>query len=101
MHNSWIEYLTKLNKVEISSFFKISCSFSGVAEFKTLISDIDNYSVDELTEKAELAFSKCVQRMGFSLSDNEEDTKVFVGRKVFPTNTTKKKGRYGSMLSSK
>lgn len=45
-------------------------------EFVSLKNDMDNYSVEELTEKAELAFAKCVQKLGFSLEEKPVEKKA-------------------------
>lgn len=67
------------------------------AEFVELKSNMDKYTVDELQEKAELAFAKCVQKLGFSLEENEQAPKnTRFG--VFAKADASTKGRYGSIF---
>ena len=68
-------------------------------EFKELADGMDNYSVEEFREKAELAFAKCVKRIGtFSTVEPENakpnKQKLFYARKE----EEKARGRYGSLL---
>lgn len=48
-------------------------------EFKSLIKNKDKYSVDELKDKAEIAFAKCVREFG--LIDSQKDKQRQSGRK--------------------
>lgn len=110
MRSNYSEIKTKLEKFEKAEddalkatvFEKKQYSkFLDTDEFKSLKNDLDKYTYEELVEKAELAFSKCVQRLGFSLDENDEQKKPPVSKKDF-TNTkgTKKKSRYGSIFSN-
>lgn len=70
-------------------------------EFKNLISDKENYSVEELKEKAELAFAKCVKKVGNFTAESVEDKPV--KRHVFTKATAKetKKTPYGNIFKNK
>lgn len=65
-------------------------------EFKSLIEDKDKYSVEELKEKAELAFAKCVRKNGsFSLNEPATQTKK---HGLFSTKKTDEKKPYGNLF---
>lgn len=64
-------------------------------EFKELAENRDEYSVDELAEKAELAFSKCVKRLGFSSENNSTGIKAM--RLIGNEQKNKKHNRYGTL----
>ena len=69
-------------------------------EFTSLKENMDSYSVDELIEKAELAFAKCVQKLGFSVHEPEKKESKKPTRIGLPFNAPKKgKGRYGNIFS--
>lgn len=68
-------------------------------EFKSLMEEKDNYSVDELKDKAELAFAKCVKKNG-NFSAKPETPKST--RKQFnTTKKTKAKRPYGNIFANK
>lgn len=98
------KYVSEELKAEKESIFEKDAyaSYLETEEFKNLKENMDKYSVDELAEKAELAFAKCVQKLGFSMNEDKtgdiKDTKVHCTR--LPINTkAKKKSRYGSLFS--
>jgi len=65
--------------------------------FKELAQDMDKYSVEEFTEKAELAFAKCVrENKNFSLNKSSKGI-VF----SIPTSKEKKKSPYGNIFKNK
>ena len=65
-------------------------------EFKSLIENKDKYSVEELKEKAELAFAKCVKKNGsFSLGETTKQTKK---HGLFSTKNTEEKKPYGNLF---
>lgn len=70
-------------------------------EFKSLIADKDKYSVDELKDKAEIAFAKCVKKAGkFSANTSEHEDKKS-SRHVFSkaNSKEKKKSPYGNIFN--
>lgn len=69
-------------------------------EFTSLIAEKDNYSVDELKEKAEIAFAKCVKRAGSFAAQNAEQPKQ-TNRHVFSkaNSKDKKKKPYGNIFN--
>lgn len=70
-------------------------------EFKTLIADKDKYSVEELKEKAELAFAKCVKQLGsFSRTEEAEPKKPSRHTFVKASKDTKKRA-YGNIFADK
>lgn len=67
-------------------------------EFKELEKNKDSYSVEEFAEKVDLAFSKCVKRLGFSIEGKDKPNKA----NKFPltsrnSNNQIKQSRYGSL----
>ena len=68
-------------------------------EFKSLISDKDKYSVDELKDKADIAFAKCVKKAGTFAAKSAED-KPKTSRHTFTKagKETKKKP-YGNIFN--
>lgn len=71
-------------------------------EFKNLMENKSKYSLDELKNECELAFSKCVRKLGFSLNTEEtaqpKDTTQKVTRKTFASKEDKeKKNHYGTL----
>ena len=68
-------------------------------EFKSLIADRDKYSVDELKDKADIAFAKCVKRAGtFAVKTSENDLKATRRNFVKAGKETKKKP-YGNIFN--
>lgn len=110
MRSNYSEIKTQLEKYEKAEndalkatvFEKKEYSkFIDTEEFTSLKKDVDKYTYEELVEKAELAFSKCVQRLGFSLNDDEEHKNKSISKKNFTsTKVNKKKSRYGSIFSN-
>lgn len=71
--------------------------FMDTEEFKALIKDRDNYSVDELKDKADIAFSKCVRQKGMF---NAEKQKLNTKRKQFASAKAENKKRpYGNIFN--
>lgn len=71
-------------------------------EFKSLISDKENYSVEELKDKAEIAFARCVKKAGtFSVKETDEKTKI--SKHVFAKANKKEVSRkpYGNIFANK
>lgn len=109
MRSNYSEIKIKLEKFEKEESDSLKATifekkeyknFLDTEEFKNLKADSDKYSYEELSEKAELAFSKCVQRLGFSLND-EEPSNTPVAKKNLPYDKqNKKKSRYGSIFSN-
>ena len=66
-------------------------------EFVSLKNDIDSFSIEELSEKAELAFAKCVQRLGFSANDVVDKPKKVTKVNIPFTTKQKKPSRYGNL----
>ena len=68
-------------------------------EFKSLISDKDKYSIDELKDKADIAFAKCVKKAGTFAAKSAED-KPKTSRHTFTKagKETKKKP-YGNIFN--
>lgn len=78
MRSNYSSIQEKLNQYEAAElkaqkevvFTKdVYAKYLETEEFVTLKNNIDNFSVEELNEKAELAFAKCVQRLGFSFNE--------------------------------
>ena len=69
-------------------------------EFKSLINDKDKYSVDELKDKADIAFAKCVKKAGSFASMNVE-VEPKPTRHVFTKagKENKKKTPYGNIFN--
>ena len=67
--------------------------FSDEDEFKELKNDMDKFSVDEFKEKAEVAFAKCVKRIGNFSALNS--TKHSLGN---PSVEEEKKSPYGDLF---
>lgn len=68
-------------------------------EFTGLKNDMDKYSIEELTEKCELAFAKCARKFGFSLNENEKkktSNKLSVPVGTFSVNESQ--GCYGGIF---
>ena len=65
-------------------------------EFKTLINNKEDYSVEELKEKAEIAFAKCVKKKGVFSIKKAENKSVKHG--LFSTKESGKKNPYGSLF---
>ncbi len=70
--------------------------FLETAEFKELISQKDDYSLEELKDKAELAFAKCVKQ-NKTFSFNEGNRKIAKHTFANPAKATKKKP-YGTLF---
>lgn len=70
--------------------------FLETAEFKELISQKDDYSLEELKDKAELAFAKCVKQ-NKTFSFNEGNRKIAKHTFANPAKVTKKKP-YGTLF---
>lgn len=66
-------------------------------EFVVLKNDIDNFSIEELSEKAELAFAKCVQRLGFSANEIVDKPERVTKVNIPFTTKVKKPSRYGNL----
>lgn len=72
--------------------------YIGCDEFKALIESKDEYSVEELRDKAEIAFAKCVRKAGtFSLKNNPAPATAFTKHKLTATNTRENKP-YGNIF---
>ena len=73
--------------------------FMDTEEFKALVKDKDNYSVDELKDKAAIAFAKCVKQKGvFAAAEPKLNTK----RKQFAyAKPENKKRPYGNIFKTK
>lgn len=71
-------------------------------EFKTLISEKDNYSLEELRDKAEIAFAKCVKKTGVFEAENQKDKpKETVVTKHLLSSTKKRENRpYGKIFDN-
>lgn len=70
-------------------------------EFKTLMENQNKYSVDELKDKAEIAFAKCVKKNG-SFSVKEVENKPSTRKQFsFSKKETKKKNPYSTILKDK
>lgn len=65
-------------------------------EFKSLMNDKDKYSVDELKEKAELAFAKCVKKTG-TFAVRKPSVKV-KKHGLFTSETKEEKKPYGNLF---
>lgn len=70
-------------------------------EFKELSENKDSYSVEEFTEKAELAFSKCVKKLGFSISGDNSTGRASKLPMSTRNDKSMKKSRYGSLKFNK
>ena len=70
-------------------------------EFKILKINKDNYSVDELKEKAEIAFARCVKKAGAFTANVSESNKSETHRHVFNKAKSKdvKKKPYGNIFN--
>ena len=70
-------------------------------EFKALINDKDKYSLDELKDKADIAFAKCVKKAGtFAVKADESKSKS--SRHVFAkAGKDIKKKPYGNIFANK
>ena len=65
-------------------------------EFKTLIASKDKYSVEELKDKAEIAFAKCVKKAGtFAAKNPEQKTKK---HGLFAFEVQEEKKPYGTLF---
>lgn len=63
-------------------------------EFKEVKANMDNYTVEELSDKCDLAFAKCVKKVGFAKKDS---TRIqFAAAK---SRQSKGTGRYGSTFA--
>ena len=68
-------------------------------EFKSLINERDKYSVDELKDKADIAFAKCVKKAGtFAAKTSENDSKV-ARRNFTKAGKEAKKKPYGNIFN--
>lgn len=98
--------LNKYVKAELDSqkeaiFEDVSyAKYLETEEFKSLINDKDNYSVEELKDKAEIAFAKCVKRDG-AFTVTEEPTVKTVRHAFSKANLKDKKNKkpYGNIFS--
>ena len=73
--------------------------FLETEEFKSLMKDKDNYSVDELKDKAAIAFAECVKKQGtFSVEHKEQKT---TRRQFASTKKEKAKNPYGRIFDRK
>lgn len=66
-------------------------------EFKQLIKDKDSYSLDELKDKAEITFAKCVKQKGTFSTDKKNNTERHMFSKA--TSKPKKKKPYGNIFA--
>jgi hypothetical protein len=73
--------------------------FADTEEFKTLHEKMDEFTLDELKEKAELAFAKCVKEAG-SFSAHKKEPQKTSTRYAFlnPNNTVEHKNPYGNLF---
>lgn len=113
LDNMRSNYSTLLNKVDTYEKAKLDAKKDEIFqdetyaeylesdEFKSLIEDKDNYTVEELKDKAEIAFAKCVKKSGsFILSKNTN--KNFVRKNLASkTQEVEKKNAYGSLFNDK
>lgn len=108
MRSNYSQYkdkVEKYEKVELdkkkSEIFEKEAyaKYLETEEFKALQKDIDEYSVEELADKAEIAFAKCVQTLGFSLDDSNDTHKIekkqFIGKF-----NQKKPSRYAGLFKA-
>ena len=100
------EKLHKYEKAELDAqkaevFEDVSYSeYLETEEFKSLIADKDKYSVDELKDKAEIAFAKCVKKNGKFAVKEDSDLPVKTNRHVFSkaSSKDKKSKPYGNIF---
>lgn len=71
-------------------------SISENEEFKKLVKNMDNYSLEELEKEAKIIFADNVDVAQFSATEKKNDIKVFAN-----VNKTKKESRYGNLFSGK
>lgn len=91
------EYESKELKVEKMKVFEDETysEFLEEEEFKSLIDSIDKYSLEEVKDRAEIAFAKCIKRIGsFTLKESEKGKRT-VG---FKQEENKDKHPYQSLL---
>lgn len=72
-------------------------SIKGSAEFKALVSEMDNYSVDELKVKADLLFAASMKKQ-FAFEAEKAEKKHSVGMN-FNVKTSKKKEAYKGLFN--
>lgn len=103
------EKLHKYEKAELDAqkeaiFEDVSYSeYLETEEFKSLIANIDNYSVDELKDKAEIAFAKCVKKEGKFAAKPEETLPRKSSKHIFAkaNSKDKKSSIYGNIFANK
>lgn len=71
-------------------------------EFKSLIKNKDKYSVEELKDKAEIAFAKCVREFGLNNFAKEENENISQRYSLFSTRiATERRDPYGTIFQNK
>lgn len=68
-------------------------------EFKELIDNKDNYSLEELQDKAEIAFAKCVRKNGLYSIQNEIESKI--SKHKLTSTKVREKKPYGSIFNKR
>lgn len=68
-------------------------SISEHEDFKKLVENMDNYSLDDLEKEAKIIFADNIDIAKFEAKDNKPEVKVF------GSNKAKKTGRYGNLFS--
>ena len=66
-------------------------------EFKSLIEDKDNYSVEELKDKAEIAFAKCIKREG-AFSKKQKEVEKVSKHTLYSTSKETVRKPYGNLF---
>lgn len=84
---------TKKNEIFAEESYS---EYLGEDEFKELIEHKDDYSLEELRDKSEIAFAKCVKKSGtFSKKEPEKKT---VRHGLFSNKNTEEKKPYGDLF---
>lgn len=84
---------TKKNEIFAEESYS---EYLGEDEFKELIEHKDDYSLEELRDKSEIAFAKCVKKSG-TFSKKEPEKKI-VRHGLFSNKNTEEKKPYGDLF---